>query len=170
MKKNIIHHMSVEMLKKKKQPRKENIIDKTWRKEVLYDKQRCKSLHRSDSCESSTSDLEAKTAFRFHYDASKSTKSHALRRVFDRGSRPRKSTSPISMLAGRRKESNNSKNVSPLISNRLQKEYYSLARALKIVLQSPHHVMLATMQAQMTKGSTQTVTFHIMNHLVILKF
>lgn len=115
--------MSPQILKK--QSRKEKIVDQTWRKAVLYDKQRCESLHRNESCASSTSDLEAATAFRFHYGAKRSAKSRALRCVFDRNRRSRKSKSPTSMLPGKRKLRNsNGKNVSPLRSNILQRRYY----------------------------------------------
>lgn len=113
----------------KKQSRKEKFVDQTWRKAVLYDKQICESLHRNESCASSTSDLEAETAFRFHYGAKKSAKSRAVRCVFDRSHRSRKSKSPTSMLRGRRKtSSSNGKNVLPLSSNRLQRRYYPSAR------------------------------------------
>eukprot|EP01018_Ginkgo_biloba_P034355 Gb_06112 [translate_table: standard] len=76
--------------KLKQQSSKDVFLDKTWRKAILYNKQRCRSLHRNENYSSSTSDLEAETAFKDEYSTKYSPKSQALRRVFDKSRSPKK--------------------------------------------------------------------------------
>ncbi|KAH9324662.1 hypothetical protein KI387_004840, partial [Taxus chinensis] len=114
--------MNLQMLKNLS--RMDKFVDRTWKKSALYEKHSLRSLSRNQGCSRSVSDLEAETGFKMQHGIRNSTRSQAIRRVFDRRSRsPSKSGTPVSrLLRGRRTGKMNWKIASPLSSS--HKFYY----------------------------------------------